>query len=154
MCLEKKTWTKQQIYQMICPSDAHAELCPIRMPFAHTRIPIHDLIWKEGSQFVNVNWMGLFSPTLWIPIQLNELAFTMLHIQRSIRMSIQNWIEWSVRVLIPLWIGHIQPWGQSEVKYASTKFHAQNFAGKIAAAKRCCPQSPFSFPQSASADSR
>ena len=31
------------------------ELCPIRMPFAHTRIPIHDLIWKEGSQFVNVN---------------------------------------------------------------------------------------------------
>ena len=77
------------------------------MPFAHTRIPIHDLIWKEGSQFVNVNWMGLFSPTLWIPIQLNELAFTMLHIQRSIRMSIQNWIEWNVWVLIPLWIGHI-----------------------------------------------
>jgi len=83
------------------------ELCPIRMPFAHTPIPIHDLIWKEGSQFVNVNWMGLFSPTLWIPIQLNELAFTMLHIQRSIRMSIQNWIEWNVWVLIPLWIGHI-----------------------------------------------
>ena len=31
------------------------EMCPIRMPFAHTRIPIHGLIWKEGSQFVNVN---------------------------------------------------------------------------------------------------
>jgi len=77
------------------------------MPFACTRIPIHGLIWKEGSQFVNVNWMRLLSPTLWIPIQLNELAFTMLHIQRSIRMSIHYWIEWNVRVSIPFWIGHI-----------------------------------------------